>query len=101
MVLEVIRYLIADGKEAEFENDYAQAAKILDASPFCLRYWLARSKREKNRYLLLIEWESEEAHLEGFRKSMDFAEFYRLVKPYYQMLEEMEHYDLTAVKSAI
>ena len=100
MILEVIRYLVTDGKEAEFETDYAAAAKILAASPFCLNYKLARSLKETNRYLLLIEWESAAAHLEGFRRSAEFAEFFRLVKPYYNMLEEMEHYELTTVKSA-
>jgi len=100
MVTEIIRYLVTDGKEAEFETAYARAAEILDASPFCLNYKLARSLRETNRYLLLIEWESVSAHLEGFRKSAEFGEFFRLVKPYYRMLEEMEHYEATAVKSA-
>lgn len=98
MVLEVIRYLISDRKEAQFEADYAQAAKILEASPFCLNYELARSQKEPNRYLLLIEWESAKAHLEGFRQSAAFKDFFALVKPYFQMLEEMEHYELTVVQ---
>ncbi len=99
MALEVIRYLIEGGKEKEFEADYVQAAKILDDSPYCEGYELSRSKKESNRYLLLINWQSMDAHLQGFRQSTEFGEFFRLVKPYYNMLEEMEHYERTIVYS--
>lgn len=47
MVLEVIRYLIADGQEKQFETDYGKAAEHLDASPHCFGYRLERSGKEK------------------------------------------------------
>lgn len=99
MITEVIRYLIKNNLENEFETAYAQASKILDKSPFCLGYRLARSQKEPNRYLLLIEWSSAKAHLENFRQSAEFGEFFRLVKPFYEMIEEMEHYELTTVST--
>jgi heme-degrading monooxygenase HmoA len=71
MVLEVIRYLIANGEEQQFEADYGAAAEYLDASPHCLKYKLARSDKEKNRYVMLIEWDSADSHLQGFRQSAD------------------------------
>ncbi|MBA4184446.1 MAG: hypothetical protein H0X49_10600 [Acidobacteria bacterium] len=43
MVLEVIRYLIANGQERQFETDYGKAAEYLDASPHCIGYTLAHS----------------------------------------------------------
>lgn len=97
MILEVIRYLIADGREEQFEADYAAAAEHLDSSPHCLSYKLSRSKKERNRYVMLIEWDSAEGHLQGFRQSRDFGKFYALVKPYFNMIEEMEHYEKTNV----
>ncbi|MGH9947162.1 MAG: antibiotic biosynthesis monooxygenase family protein [Pyrinomonadaceae bacterium] len=99
MVLEVIRYLITDGKEENFETDYGKAAEYLDASPHCLSYRLARSGKEKNRYVMLIEWDSAGGHLQGFRQNPDFGKFFALVKPYFNMIEEMEHYEHTRVKS--
>lgn len=97
MVLEIIRYLIAEGQENQFETDYGKAARYLDASPHCLSYRLARSGKEKNRYAMLIEWDSATGHLQGFRQSLDFGKFFSLVKPYFNMVEEMEHYELTEV----
>ena len=97
MVLEIIRYLIADGQENQFETDYGKAAEFLDASPHCLKYTLARSNKEKNRYAMLIEWDSAEGHLQGFRQSPDFGKFFALVKPYFKMIEEMEHYEQTNI----
>lgn len=97
MVLEVIRYLITGGQETQFETDYGKAAEFLDASPQCLKYTLARSKKEPNRYAMLIEWDSADGHLQGFRRSADFGKFYALVKPYFNMIEEMEHYEKTNV----
>ncbi len=97
MVLEIIRYLITDGQENQFEADYDKASVYLDTSPHCLSYNLAHSDKEKNRYVMLIEWDSAEGHLQGFRQSPDFGKFYALVKPYFNMIEEMEHYEKTNV----
>ncbi len=98
MILEIIRYLIADGQENQFETDYGKAAQYLDASPHCLNYKLARSGKGKNRYAMLIEWDSATGHLQGFRQSPDFGKFFALVKPYFNMIEEMEHYEITNVE---
>jgi quinol monooxygenase YgiN len=98
MVLEIIRYLITGGQENQFEIDYGKAAEFLDASPHCLSYRLERSSKETNRYAMLIEWDSAEGHLQGFRNSPDFGKFFALVKPYFNMIEEMEHYEQTNVR---
>jgi hypothetical protein len=31
--------------------------------------------------------------VQGFRQSADFGKFFALVKPYFNMIEEMEHYE--------
>ena len=90
--------MIADGQENQFETDYGRAAEYLEASPHCLGYTLAHSGKEKNRYLMLIEWDSATGHLQGFRQSPDFGKFFALVKPYFNQIEEMEHYEKTNVE---
>ena len=97
MVLEIIRYLITSSQEQHFETDYGKAAEYLDSSPHALGYMLYRSGKESNRYVMMIEWDSAEGHLKGFRQSPDFGEFLALVKPYSEMIEEMEHYERTSV----
>jgi quinol monooxygenase YgiN len=52
---------------------------------------------EKDRFILRIEWKSTDEHLQGFRRSPGFKEFYRLVQPFFQDIEEMQHYQLTDV----
>ena len=52
-----------------FEKDYADAAKSLQASPHCLAYELSQCKEDPAHYVLRLEWDSEEGHLNGFRTS--------------------------------
>lgn len=97
MITEIIRYLITEDREKQFEEDYKKAGEYLDASPNCLGYALFRSEKEKSRYLLQIQWDSAEGHLQGFRQSPDFSKFFSLIRPYFNMIEEMEHYTKTSV----
>ena len=92
MVVEYIRYRIdADRREA-FERAYSKAAASLDASPHCLAYEIARGVEDPKTYVVRIEWDSVEGHEQGFRKSSDFGEFFSAVKPFFDDIEEMRHY---------
>lgn len=100
MVVEYIRYTLPAGEAATFENDYATAAKSLDASPHCLGYELSRCVDEAGVYILRIEWDSAEGHMQGFRNSEAFRSFFLAIKPYVSRIQEMRHYQLTAVISS-
>lgn len=100
MVLEVIRYTITGGREAAFEDAYRQARTHLDASPHCLGYELARCVKHPSRYVLLIRWDSADGHLTGFRGSPAFRPFVALVCPFFEQVEEMEHYQPTDIVAA-
>ena len=43
-------------------------------------------------YIVRIEWDSVEGHEQGFRKSSAFGEFFSAVKPFFDDIEEMRHY---------
>lgn len=94
--VEVIRYNIPQDKSAAFEKAYAESGKHLQASPYCLSYQLLHGNEEPNHYIVIIHWTSKEEHLQGFRKSQEFGPFFNLVKPFYNNIEEMKHYDQTA-----
>jgi quinol monooxygenase YgiN len=94
--VEVIRYNIPQDKSAAFEKAYADAGKHLQASPYCLEYKILHGNDEPNHYIVIIHWTSKEEHLQGFRKSSAFMPFFNLVKPFYNNIEEMKHYDQTA-----
>jgi quinol monooxygenase YgiN len=97
MIVEYIRYRIPAELAAAFERDYANAARSLDASPWCLGYELAGCTEEPACYVLRIEWTSAEDHLQRFRGSAEFASFLAAIKPYIGNIDEMRHYRATAV----
>ena len=97
MIVEYTRYRISQDRASAFEQAYRSAQRYLRASPHCLSYELSHCTEEPERYVLRIEWVSEEEHLQGFRKQPDFKSFFALVQPFIPNLEEMQHYELTEV----
>ena len=96
-VVEYLRYRIDDARAEQFERDYATAGRVLDRSPECLGYDLARCVDEPQCYVLRIRWVSAQAHLQGFRRSPLFREFFAAIRGYVDDIEEMRHYAPTAV----
>ncbi len=101
MIVEYIRYKIPAARAGEFERDYADAGRSLDASPHCLGYELTQCTEAPESYVLRIEWDSIEGHLQGFRSSAAFREFFAAIKPYVEMIEEMRHYRATTVQRTL
>lgn len=98
MIIEYIRYAISDDRRAAFEADYARAQAALAASPHCLGWELTRCVEEPGQYILRIEWDSAEGHLQGFRRSPEFRGFFAAIRPYVGDIQEMRHYELTDVR---
>jgi quinol monooxygenase YgiN len=95
MVVEYIRYTVDDARAAAFAEAYRQAAVALDASEHCERYEVSRCSEDPTRHIVRIEWDSEEGHLTGFRRSAEFAGFLEAVRPFVHDIEEMRHYHVT------
>lgn len=98
MTVEYIRYAIDESRRAAFEAAYAAAQESLRASPHCLGWNLARCVEDPGQYILRIEWDSAEGHLQGFRRSPEFRAFFAAIGPYVGDIQEMRHYDPTAVQ---
>src|SRR5262249_15841314 len=75
MIVEYIRYRLPSERCVEFEQAYGLAAESLRASPHCLAYELTRCTDDATCYVLRIEWDSAEGHLQGFRASPEFRTF--------------------------
>ena len=73
MVVEYIRYSIDSERAQAFEQGYRRAAAALDASEHCERYEISRCSDDPTQYVVRIEWDSEEGHLSGFRRSPSSA----------------------------
>jgi quinol monooxygenase YgiN len=97
LVVEYIRYSIGADRADAFLRSYEIAANSLRQSLVCLAYELSRCSEAPEAYILRIEWESTDAHLKGFRVSAEFKTFFEAIKPYIKDIEEMRHYEPTAV----
>ena len=96
MIVEYVRYTIPAERRDAFERGYAEAAGPLAASAHCLAYELARCAEDPTQYVLRIEWDSAEGHMQGFRRSPDFQRFFAAIRPYVGDIAEMRHYDVLA-----
>jgi quinol monooxygenase YgiN len=97
MIVEYIRYEITDPEP--FLLGYEAARDALETSPHCLSYELSRCTEEPTSFILRIEWDSTEGHLQGFRKSPEFVTFLGAVRPFIGNIREMRHYALTPIAS--
>jgi len=96
--IEYIRYKISNERQKEFELAYERAQEALRRSSHCLDYELTHCIEKPEHYILRIEWDSLEGHMKGFRSSPEFQTFYKEVQPFFNNIEEMQHYELTRIK---
>jgi len=98
MIVEYIRYAVADqARRDELVQAYIRAARALDVAPECLAYELSVCNEDQASAILRIEWESTEAHLQGFRKSAAFRDFFQAIGGFVGEIVEMRHYSVTTV----
>jgi quinol monooxygenase YgiN len=97
MIVEYVRYTIPADRQAAFVAAYRDAAAELRASSHCLRYELSQCVEEPASFVLRIEWDSLDGHMQGFRKGPEFPGFFAKVKPFFADIQEMRHYALTDV----
>jgi heme-degrading monooxygenase HmoA len=100
MVVEHIRYTVPADRREEFEGAWSSAQAQLRVAPECLSYELAHCVEDPGNYVVRIEWSSLEDHELGFRRSPGFGSFFVAVKPFLEQIQEMRHYQRTAIASA-
>jgi heme-degrading monooxygenase HmoA len=98
MIVEYTRYKITEDQSSALEAAYEQAQSALQVSPHCLSYELSRCTEDPTMYILRIEWDSIEGHLNGFRKSQEFKALFEAVGPFFNNIQEMRHYAVTSVR---
>lgn len=100
MILEVAPLFIRPGRATEFEAAFAQAQGILEGMPGCLSYELQRCLERPGEYLLLVRWESLEAHETGFRGSPQYQQWKRLLHHFYEPFPVVSHYTAVCAGNA-
>lgn len=92
MILELAILDIRPGSNPDFERAFAQAAPLIAASPGYISHELRRCVERAHRYVLLVEWESLEAHTVGFRQSTAYLQWKALLHHFYDPFPIVEHF---------
>ena len=92
MVLEVALIDIIPGAEEAFAAAYKIAHPILATTPGCHSVRMTRGVESASRFVLLVEWDSVEAHLENFRNSERFPQWRGFIGEFFAKPPLVEHY---------
>jgi heme-degrading monooxygenase HmoA len=92
MILESVILNVKAGQGAEFEAAFATASPLIMSKEGYSRHELHHCIETPDRYLLLVWWETLEAHTVGFRGSADYQEWRRLLHHFYDPFPTVEHF---------
>ena len=92
MILELAILNVKPGYEQEFEAAFRQASVIIASMKGYGWHELQRSLETAGRYVLLVEWETLEDHVTGFRGSPPYQEWKVRLHHFYDAAL-VEHYE--------
>jgi heme-degrading monooxygenase HmoA len=92
MVLEVAIIEVTPGSEDDFAAAYAKAYPLVATTEGCRTVRMTRGIESPSRFVLLVEWDSVEAHERNFRASERFPQWRGLIGPYFAAPPLVEHY---------
>ncbi|KLT65968.1 antibiotic biosynthesis monooxygenase [Pedobacter sp. BMA] len=92
MVLEVAVLNIKKGLSADFEIAFNEAQKIISSMDGYISHELKKCMEEVDKYILLVNWETLQAHTEGFRDSAEYQNWKSLLHHFYEPFPVVEHY---------
>ena len=93
MITEHTLLEVVPGQEPEFVEAMEQATAIIAASPGFISLRVERCVERPSGFLLLVEWETVEAHTEGFRNSEAYQEWRALLHHFYDPAPVVEHFE--------
>jgi heme-degrading monooxygenase HmoA len=92
MILERATFPIKPGRSGEFAAAFAKARKLLEATPGFQKLEMRQGIEAPDTFVLLVWWDSVEAHMKGFRDSPATLEWRALLTPFFAATPQMEHY---------
>jgi heme-degrading monooxygenase HmoA len=100
MILEIAPLTIRPGLAPEFELAFEQAQRIIASMPGYISHELQRCLERTDDYVLLVRWETLQAHEAGFRQSAQYQEWKRLLHHFYDPFPVVSHYAAVAGASS-
>jgi heme-degrading monooxygenase HmoA len=92
VVLEVALIDVIPGKEDAFSAAYRLGHPVLAGTPGCRSVRMTRGIESPSRFVLLVEWDSVEAHDENFRGTERFQTWRGHIGPYFANPPLVEHF---------
>ena len=92
MVLEVALIDVRPGQEDAFAAAYREGHPLVAGTPGCRSVRMTRGIESPSRFVLLIEWDSVEAHEENFRGTDRFTRWRELIGPHFAAPPRVEHF---------
>jgi heme-degrading monooxygenase HmoA len=92
MIVEHAVFTVAEADAEKFESAYSQARELLAQTEGLLWVRMHRGVEQPGNYLLLVGWESLEAHEVNFRQSERFVRWRELIGPFFAAVPQVEHY---------
>jgi quinol monooxygenase YgiN len=92
MVLEVADFSIHSGSEDEFAAAYRDIREVLVSTPGCQSVRMTQGIESPSRFVLLVEWESVQAHEENFRASDRFPRWRGALEGFFATPPNVEHF---------
>jgi heme-degrading monooxygenase HmoA len=92
MILEHAVLSVKKGEEGAFEKAMREALPLISATKGFIGIEVRPCIESPRLYLLLVKWETVEAHTEGFRGSDRYKEWRRRLHHFYEPFPRVEHY---------
>lgn len=92
MILEVAILNVKSGLANDYEKAFNQAEKIISSMSGYISHQLQKCIEVENKYILLVNWETLEAHTKGFRGSAEYQDWKKLLHHFYDPFPTVEHF---------
>ncbi|MFC4336957.1 antibiotic biosynthesis monooxygenase family protein [Salininema proteolyticum] len=93
MVTEMAEIHVSPGQEESFIKAYREARELVAVSPGLRGMRMTQSVESPTRFMLVIEWDSVEAHEKGFRDTDRFPKWREALGPFFSRPPNVEHFD--------
>jgi len=92
MVLEVANIQVTLGAEDDFVAAYHQVREVLAGTSGCHSVRMTRGIESPSQFVLLVEWESVQAHEQNFRAAERFTAWRAAIGPHFARPPHVEHF---------
>lgn len=86
----------AEARESFAEAVTRAANTVLAKADGYRGHRILAGHESRGRFVLIIEWDSLEAHTVGFRQSPAFAEWRAIIGPFFAQPPRVEHFEVLA-----